>query len=1244
MKIFREIKLTVVQSAIALFFFSATAIFAGFSQYYWCGKHIEPLRLQQFRGEPQDVLRERVLEELKEYAGTSQSDVLPLLREYENRDIARSIRPLWICNVIRFEADERVIEDISNTIPHGQIRRVSLADAELFDPSSFTFVPPTGDSLSWGVQRIGADRIWTEYGIDGTGVLVAILDSGVDFGAADIADALWTNTGEIPFNGVDDDGNGYIDDWRGWDWTEDDPWPHDERGHGTHVSGTVGGRGVFGYGTGVAPGCVIMPLKILDSNGRGDETEVWEAIQYALDMDARVMNMSIGWRYSSEPDRGTWRATVEAACEAGAVMCIAAGNEGTTAGAPFNLRTPGDVPSAITVGATNYEDERASFSSVGPVAWDTIPGYLDYPYPPGHIKPDIAAPGDSIPSMIIGGDYAYWDGTSMASPHVAGAAALLLQLDSSLVHYDIKSLLEASATDLGPAGKDSAYGAGLLNLPSAFALASGFGWIAGTSVPGAKISTSEYSAWVETDLTGNFSMRLTAGGHIVKADAFEYDADSVWVTILAGETTFVNFPLLAGFPAEIELIARDFDTGNPIPYAVFEFVNWPSESIMAGVSGRIVHTIAETDPTEIRGSKSGYISGSQILHSPTSERYCVYLHRAMDFETDSTISHWGPIDDWEWGTVTPGFGPSARSGAKLWATDLDSSYSDTTDSWLWLGTIDLSGGGERPQLAFYQWFEMEATSRGCWDGGNVKASLPMSVWEIIEPVNGYPVFLDDFNPITGGQPAFSGEHNFKHWHEVRFDLDSWTGSTIDVAAHMGSDNNTTRLGWFIDDVALLPRTLREPIIRHAELSGTAPDIAVVCTVYAVSEAIDPVTVRAHFTNPIHDSTLLSLHGEAAEGHLDWFSVGDTVRAWFSASDISGRPAKYPQGAPDSTIFFVISDSFPIDTTAPNIQLYGNWQYRWEDLDSLIFGFIITEESPWEAAFNWGDVILTDSLSFSGVANETLLVRIPRAGAVSLDWNLSAVDSGGNFAETPLSRTNFAEYFTNDFQTSSQPGAPIDGTSWNWLPDSGWNTALADTALDILPLPLFESNSPTTIVLHGDFYFGPSSGGLLRVISDDWDTILTGPSLLPPTNPYFPGASGITMIGDSAAFAFEPPSANSIYNIEVIAACADTSFWRIDSISFAKTTGIIESKLPLTADIRIYPNPFNSSCRIDFSGQVMGIEIIDITGRTVRNLDFSVGQNSIIWDGRDNGGFSLPTGVYLVRAEGCEIVRKTVYIR
>ncbi len=1235
---------TIIMSATALFFVFISSILADFVPVYWRGEHIPPERISRFRGQSPEKLRESVIIELKDYSDSRQANILAILQDFGRRGRVRNIRPLWICNVICFDAELSSIEKIRSSIPHGEIRRVYSVELELFDPAVATSVPPPGDSLGWGVQRVNADHVWTEYGIDGSGVLVAILDSGVDFGSLDLADALWSNPGEIPFNGIDDDSNGYIDDWRGWDWTNEDPWPHDERGHGTHVSGTVGGRGVSGYGTGVAPGCTIMPLKILDSNGRGEETQVWEAIQYALEKGARVMNMSIGWRYSSGPDRASWRAAVEAACEAGVVMCIAGGNEGTTSGAPNNLRTPGDVPTALTVGATNFEDERASFSSVGPVAWDTIPGYLDYPYPPGYMKPNISAPGDSIPSVVIGGEYEYWDGTSMACPHVTGASALLLQLDSSLVHYDVVGIIESSAVDLGPAGVDSAYGAGLLDIVSAFALAAGYGWVAGNTIAGSVVEATEYSAWVEVDIAGNYSMKLPAGDRIVKADAFGYNADSTLATIIAGDTTYIDFLLSPGTPSDVELIVRDFDTGEPIPNPVFDFVDWPAESIVADSTGAIVVVIEETDPTEIRATKPGYIGDSRLITFTYLDKSIFYLHRAQDFEDDSILSHWGFPDDWEWGTVTTGFGPEARSGEKLWGTDLDSSYSDTTDSWLGLGSIDLIDDHDNPQLAFYQWYELEATSRGCWDGGNILARRPGGEWEIIDPVEGYPSFLNDYNPITGDQRGYSGEFTHRFWHEVRFDLDSWTGGEVEFVVHMGSDDNTTRQGWFIDDVAIMPETFREPIFRWAEISGGSMALSLKCTLYAVSDPIDTLHIFAHFDSPIADSIRLSLFDEFAMGETSAFSVGDTVETWFSAKDIVGRYALYPSGAPDSTITYIITDSLISDTTSPQVELYGYWCYRFEDLDSIDLGLIIGDESPWNAVFSWGETILSDSLIDFGENVDTLIFRIAVSGSAPIDWSISVTDSAGNTSIPITSEIEFSDNYTLDFHDNSQPAAPRHGSVWCWDSGAGWSAVLSDTVLDDLPLPLFKTAVAVDFVICGDYYFGPSSGGIIRVISEGWDTILTGPSSLPPTNPFYPCESGITMIGDSARFSFEPPSLNENYTIELAVACADTAFWRIDSIHFAPSTCIAEKFLPENPGLSIYPNPFNGNCRIELRGKIAEIEIIDITGRTVRNYFISNNTIEIIWDGRGQGGNLLPTGVYLIKAKGCDLIEKAVYIK
>jgi hypothetical protein len=143
----------------------------------------------------------------------------------------------------------------------------------------------------------------------------------------------------------------------------------------------------------------------------------------------------------------------------GTAMVIAAGNEGS-GNEPDNVRTPGDVPRVITVGAVNCSDEAAGFSSRGPVTWEDVPPWNDHPYPPGLIKPDVAGPGVDTRSHNKCSGYSYKSGTSMATPHVAGAVALMLSANPGLTHDDLKLLLEDTAVELGDPGKDNVYGSG----------------------------------------------------------------------------------------------------------------------------------------------------------------------------------------------------------------------------------------------------------------------------------------------------------------------------------------------------------------------------------------------------------------------------------------------------------------------------------------------------------------------------------------------------------------------------------------------------------------------------------------------------------------------------------------------------------------------------------------------------------------------------------------------------------------
>jgi serine protease AprX len=372
------------------------------------------------------------------------------LEEGESRGLARDVKALWAPNVVAAEVRASYLTSLA---AFEGVQRINL-DAEY----------NVTCALAWGVAKIGADRVWDELYVKGDGVVVAVTDTGVDYEHTDLRERDWVNEDEIPDNGIDDDGNGYIDDYHGWNtYNGSKETRGGAGGHGSHCAGSVCGDGAAGTQTGVAPGALVMPVQVLSNSGSGNQTDTWEGMQYAFDNGADVTSMSLGWKQYWNPDRVTWRSLCETLIAGGMVYAIAAGNERTDAGLPppTNIRTPGDVPAVITVGATTHDDVYAYFSSYGPVTWQDISPWYDYPYPPGLIKPDVSAPGYQITSVRgITGGYSVMSGTSMATPHVAGFAALILQVDPNLTNAQVRIWMEDYALDLGTPGKDNDYGSG----------------------------------------------------------------------------------------------------------------------------------------------------------------------------------------------------------------------------------------------------------------------------------------------------------------------------------------------------------------------------------------------------------------------------------------------------------------------------------------------------------------------------------------------------------------------------------------------------------------------------------------------------------------------------------------------------------------------------------------------------------------------------------------------------------------
>ncbi|TRU16854.1 MAG: hypothetical protein EWV80_23040, partial [Microcystis aeruginosa Ma_QC_B_20070730_S2] len=277
----------------------------------------------------------------------------------------------------------------------------------------------TGQSGGTPDADIDAPEAW-DIQTGNPNLVIGVLDTGVDYNHQDLVGNIWTNPGEIANDGIDNDGNGYVDDIRGWDFAYNDNNPSDVHGHGTHVSGTIAGKGNNGVGvTGVAWNAKIMPLKFLDDTGSGTLSNAILAINYATAKGVKLTNNSWG----GGPYTQALYDAINAAGQAGALFIAAAGNN--SANADINPMYPAayDLANIVSVASTTRTDSLSWFSNYGLTSVD------------------LGAPGSDIYSTIPGNSYGIKSGTSMASPHVTGAAALLWSQNPTWTAQQVKNAL-----------------------------------------------------------------------------------------------------------------------------------------------------------------------------------------------------------------------------------------------------------------------------------------------------------------------------------------------------------------------------------------------------------------------------------------------------------------------------------------------------------------------------------------------------------------------------------------------------------------------------------------------------------------------------------------------------------------------------------------------------------------------------------------------------------------------------------
>ncbi|MDQ3235140.1 MAG: S8 family serine peptidase, partial [Pseudobdellovibrionaceae bacterium] len=342
-----------------------------------------------------------------------------LLRSYSSAKIEvlneRSV-------VLRFPEGETVdLEAIAQDMAAD--RRVQAVEANLIyrlderipnDPDFSKLYGLRNEGGAGGVAGadLGMTKAW-DYTTGSASVLIGIIDSGTDYSHPDLTDNIWKNPGETGVdstgqdrstNGRDDDDNGYVDDWHGWDFFNNDNNPMDDNSHGTHVAGTIGGRGNNSRGVvGVNWQVSMVPIKVFSGTGESSADVLIKGIDYATALGVVATNNSWGGGAFSD----AMVAAIERANTKGILFIAASGNNGSNNDAVAHYPSSYDLPNIIAVAATDRKDALASFSNYG-------------------VKSvHVAAPGNDIWSTVPNGSYGLKSGTSMATPHVTGLVALL---------------------------------------------------------------------------------------------------------------------------------------------------------------------------------------------------------------------------------------------------------------------------------------------------------------------------------------------------------------------------------------------------------------------------------------------------------------------------------------------------------------------------------------------------------------------------------------------------------------------------------------------------------------------------------------------------------------------------------------------------------------------------------------------------------------------------------------------------
>lgn len=615
----------------------------------------------------------------------------------------------------------------------GMSKLVRIAEPDHIMRAQTTPNDPSFSTL-WGLHNTGLSGGTVDADIDApeawalstgsTSVVVAVIDSGIDQTHPDLVANLWTNPGEVAGNGLDDDGNGYVDDTRGWDFVNSDNNPNDDYGHGTHCAGTIGAVGNNGAGvSGVCWRVSLLGLKFLDAAGGGYESDAAEAISYATDLGVTLTSNS----YTGDTYTQSLKDAIDEADAAGILFVAAAGNNAR------NVDLSPEYPAAYTssnilsVTSTTRIESLSSFSNFGATSVD------------------LAAPGTDIYSTLHNGGYGFKSGTSMATPHVAGACALMKSFKPALTHTQLRELI-LNTVETKPALSGKCATGGRLNVYNAL------------------LATSDILATPNSGLTasgpigGPFTpevQTLTLTNHGASSAAWTAGVDRSWITLsptsgtlAASASTTITVTLNAG--ANQLLATTHTGTVSITSSATGRVQTRPV--ILEVVAAPIFSTNLEVDPGWAR-------SGEWAFGTPQGLGGQIFGH------ADPTSGH---------------------TGTKVFGINLAGDYQVTlnTPQHLTAGPFNLSGH-HSTKLRYQRWLN---TDYQPWVTTSVEISTNGVNWNMIWQ-----------NDVSSPRD--------EAWTRIEHDLSAHADGESQVYVRWGHTVSTpdayTLSGWNLDDIEIM---------------------------------------------------------------------------------------------------------------------------------------------------------------------------------------------------------------------------------------------------------------------------------------------------------------------------------------------------------------------------------------------------------------------------------------------------------